>query len=98
MRKAPLEILLFTWTICKTEEMKMHTKFLIRLSEDERTFEVFGGKHVTGWTEQMDCKVQYWEVCEHDAGTSPFMTVGHSFTSFKEQPLRHGIRLSFIQL
>jgi hypothetical protein len=43
-----------------------------------------GDEYVTGWTEQMDYKVQYWEICGHDNGTSPFMTVGLSVTIIQE--------------
>ena len=28
-----------------------------------------GEEYVTGWIEQTDCKVHYWEICEHDNGT-----------------------------
>ena len=43
-----------------------------------------GGECVTGWIEQMDYEVQYWEICEHDNGTSLFVKVDHSVTSTQE--------------
>ena len=32
-----------------------------------------GDECITGWVEQRDYEVQYWEICEHDNGTSPSM-------------------------
>lgn len=42
-----------------------------------------GDEYVAGWSEQMDYKVQYWEIRGHGNGTSPFMSVGLSVTSIQ---------------
>jgi hypothetical protein len=43
-------------TYLEKEEMRMHTTFLVRVSEDKRPLGILGGKYVMGWVEQTDDK------------------------------------------